>query len=480
MSVAAIATAIGLALATAAGRGGTGIVGTVPATLPSPSRVLWIAADQTPQVSACMLMSAQEWACQDVAPNARGVVVIVGDGGLAFVPQRVEGAQGAVMSWGRVVLVGAGGVAPADLHDLHITAWKPDRPKLRRQLRRFAAVQDPAVHVLRLSATVFWLCGRDIDRDAFVRVEGPATASHRIATASLADGPPDLPFFAELSAAFSLTGRVETRAGEGVEGADVELLEPLTVASGDGRQSKEDTPLIRSAKTRTAQDGTFGFEGLESHWYQVAATHHSLGRGISAIDTLAAPVVVKLIPLEHATGRVLRRSLPVVAARVRFVPDAAVWTRSLDPAEHVVEETYTDAGGRFALALPPQRAGAIQIIAEDGAIIRILVPPSNSADDIKLGDLTFPEPRHMTLRLVGSPACDLFATGPLGPLGLMTRRGTQSSNVYWFELPEAGAWAINADCGGRAYPLEPPVITIQPDGPDPILDVRLAQSGGDS
>ena len=132
--------AIGVQLAVATGQGGTRSVGPVPAALRSPSRVLWIAAEQAQPIPSCILASPREWACDDVAPGARGLIVIVGDGALAYVPARIPGARPGVVSRGRAVVINPAGVAPDDLHDLQVTAWRPERSRLRPHSLRFAAI----------------------------------------------------------------------------------------------------------------------------------------------------------------------------------------------------------------------------------------------------------------------------------------------------------------------------------------------------
>jgi hypothetical protein len=92
--------------------------------------------------------------------------------------------------------------------------------------------------------------------------------------------------------------------------------------------------------------------------------------------------------------------------------------------------------------------------------------------DLNLGDVLVPDPRRVTVRLL-APACDLMAVGPLGTLGLTIVRASKGYGVYWLELPEPGMWAINAECAGATYALDPAVVAVPPEGPELTLDAHL-------
>ena len=175
-----------------------------------------------------------------------------------------------------------------------------------------------------------------------------------------------------------------------------------------------------------------------------------------------------------ATGRVLYHDLPVTAARVRFVPNVETLAEAVDIRDTASIEAETDDGGRFRLALPPSTVGTVQVIGPDGNTTRVPLLEPRALADVDLGDIRLPNPRRLTVRLETSAACVLNAVGPLGSLGVsMIAESAASSNLHWFDLPEAGEWMLDADCGGRSVPLVPSVVSIPADGIDVRFDARL-------
>jgi hypothetical protein len=176
-------------------------------------------------------------------------------------------------------------------------------------------------------------------------------------------------------------------------------------------------------------------------------------------------------------ARVLRHGLPVPAARVRFLPAPDAWAASMDPMDHVTEETRTKDDGTFALALPRNPAGTIQVLLDDGTGVRVAVPTlQTTAHDVLLGDLTVPDPRRLVVRLLDGAACDLLAVGPLGALGVKVVRATSRTGVYELELPDAGSWALNAECRGETYEIEPPVVVLPANGQPPVVFAVVVKS----
>ncbi len=456
------------------------VAGTIPAGFGPPVRIVWIDATAAEPDARCQLQPSLGWRCDGLSSASRGLVVLVGNGALAVLAVGIAGVDraGAVCSWGRLLRVSPGGVVADDLHDLRVTPWKPARSTARRQAQRFSLVEDPSVHVMPLSNIAFWVSGGEIDQDAFVQLEGPAIASLRIPAKTLMDAPPELPRVLEAVAPFALTGRVVSADGQEVEAADVELFEPLNAADEDGsagqpRGAKEAAPLVRVGQATSRPDGTFTFDRLATGRYELVASHPSLGRATQRIERFADSLVLKLVPPARAAGRVVRHGLPVAGARVRFVPDPAAWMASTDPMRHLAVETSTGDDGRFSVVLPPERAGLIQIIAPNGASLRLPLAGRAAAGDLVLGDLALPELRRLTVRLLDQAACDLIAVGPIGSLGLSVVHATSAAGTYWFELPEAGTWTLNAQCGQKTYNLDPPVVTILPGGPEQIIEARL-------
>ena len=98
--------------------------------------------------------------------------------------------------------------------------------------------------------------------------------------------------------------------------------------------------------------------------------------------------------------------------------------------------------------------------------------------DIVLGDIAIPDGVHLTVRLLDGSGCAVVALGPLGPLGLARVRAESATAAYELELPEAGVWSLNAECGDQAYGLDPPIAVVPPDGTPTSVDARVRKSPG--
>jgi hypothetical protein len=496
-----------LAVGTLAGLMGQQVSGRVPASIGPASRILWIGSDED-QTATCVLTSQRLWSCEITSQERdstgspghasavfpgraaglrvtspmsvvgpTGIVVFIADASIAYVPIGSSNDVGDHALWGRVIRVRPRGVSPEDLHTLRVTAWKPQRSVLRAQARRFVPVRDDSVRVVPLSSTAFWIAGQSVESGAFLLIEGPAIATSRLATDALATDSPEVPLIAPADAPQSLTGRLQTRDGRDVEDAEVELFEPLRISEvPDGPDRHPPTELVRRANVRSSADGTFAFDRLSSGVYEVSVVHPRLGRGGATVKSFSQPVLIRLIPPTRAIGRVLRRGLPVGGARIRFIPDAGAFMASADPMLYIAEETISEADGTFVLPLPPASAGFVQLVGADGVMKRIPISPGSGTQDILLGDVVLGDPRRLIVRLVEPAACNLFATGPLGMLGLAVIRASTpfgTFNMFSFELPEPGEWALSADCGGQVRPVEPTIVRVPPDGPEPLIDVRV-------
>jgi hypothetical protein len=335
------------------------------------------------------------------------------------------------------------------------------------------------VQVVEISPAAFWVTGTQPDRDGFIEVQGPGIGTIRIRTEVLQAGAPDEPFVAYVGVPLSLTGRVRTREGHNAAAIDVELLELLDGSSGEPNAA-EATEYVSRAKTRTDESGSFLFDGLDQGRYEIVASHDTEGRGVASIKSMAEPVVITLVPPVRATGRVLQHGLPVMGARVRFVPDASAWMRSTDATALISPEVGTDASGAFALSLPAEQVGELQAIGLDGALARVPLPKPGGRGEVHLGDVLLPDPRRLVVRLLANAVCEMYATGPIGSLGLTTVHANRASNVYWFDVPEPGGWALSADCGPGVVEINPPAVTIPSEGPDVTIDAYLVESAGDS
>lgn len=454
------------------------ISGPIPTSLTAPSRVTWIAADEQAPHVECSLRHPSDWACQP--PPSRGVVVIVdAQEGVAAIPIGFGAgdATPVVGQWGRVVRLTPGGISQEDLRDVKMSAWRPLRPASRLLTRRFAAAEEPSVTVLRLATDVFWIAGSAVDRDAYVLIDGPALASSRLTVAGLQDGQPEFPVFAEISPPISIRGQVVDGRGRDIEDAMVELWAPLRLRESPGEEKGAGKALLRWAALRSDTQGRFEFSRIAPGEYEITAIHSSAGRGTATVSSIAEPVLLKLKAPDVATGRVLRHGVAIEAARVRFVPDATALAESTDPTVHVGDEARTDVEGRFLLPLPPVRRGVVQVNAPDGSVVRVPLPATPGSSRVSLGDIPLPGKRIVTLRLMDPRDCEVIAAGPLGELGLtMVPARREAPGIFHLEVPEAGTWLLDVQCGGQGHDVDPPAVLVPADGPDTTVDIRLADS----
>jgi hypothetical protein len=467
-------TAAILAGTVTAAQGGT--AGAAPASIGAlvvASRVSLATGDQQP----CAITGVSTWNCSAVAVGASAVVVLVGDRGVTMVPAP-GGAPAPVGQWGRILRIVPGGATKDMLHDLVVTAWRPDRPAVRPRSRRLMPVADPSTNVLPLSPTVVWVGGDMPERDAYILVEASAIAGVRVSTARLAEGPPDVPVMLSADGVVPLAGHVETKAGQAVQQASIDLFEPLMGTVDDPAPLHEQT-LVRRATAQSNASGEFEFGHLGAGRYLLVAADAAAGRGTAEVQGVGPPVVIRLVPPRHALGRVLRRGLPVSSGRVRFLADPAAWADSQDATLHIAPEGATGPDGRFVLALPPNPAGSIVITAgEDGATIRREIPGASDGD-VELGDIAIPDPRPLMLRQIGGQTgCVIVATGPLSGIGLTVLRASALGGTFSLDLPEPGPWALIADCGGREAAVEPPVVIVAPAGPLQSIDVVVRPRRG--
>jgi hypothetical protein len=433
-------------------------------------RATWIGPDGI--TIGCEVGEARTWECNALPDGvAAGVVILTGTDGVAAVTRQVSGTQVVVKPWGRAVRVAA---APDANEPASITALKPERSPIRTNVRRLDAVKDDGVEVIGVGGRLFWICGEEPDPDAYLVIDAPGLAAVQVAVSALRQGAADDVFEAPVQAGRVLHGVVTSGRDGDQPDSTIDLFETLPASAPPPPGPADTWPMVRRASTRSDADGRFVFEGLTSGPYVLTASHPTGGRASVTVASVGDPVVVRLSPPGRLTGRILRRGIPVVYARVRFVPRASALLASLDPHELRAGESATAEDGRFVLRLPPAREGDVQVLAPDGATLRIPVPPLRPGEERSIGDITLPDRRGLTVRLLEASACELSAVGPLGALGLSIVRGTRGANVHWFELPEPGDWAIFADCGGHESATRPAVVRIEASGPDVIVDARLA------
>jgi hypothetical protein len=452
------------------------IVGRVPPAFNGIARAAWVAADSDTSDVTCGLVAA-EWSCDNVSGGAHGVVVLVGDGVVSAVAVGLPPVDPGPTRWGRIVRITAGAVSPDDLHDLAMAAIRPERSRVRPQTRRFAAVQDSDVHVWKLTDTTFWVAGGETDPNAFLSLTGPDVGTERVAVQHLREGPADEPFYLSATQPASLSGRVHDARGVAADGAEIELWELLQV---DDRPPRLDdgVSLIRRATLGASTDGAFRFDRVAGGVMLLTAWHPMLGSGRLWITEPSLPVDFELAPPMRATGRVVRSSLPVAGALLRFLPDADAFVTSTDPMDYLSREVRAGDDGTFSLPLPSKHAGSVLVALDDGARARVVVPGGRTNGDIVLGDIVVSDGVHLTVRLLDGSGCGVVAVGPLGSLGLAQMRAQSVTEVFDFDLPEAGAWSLNAECADHAYGLDPPIVVVPPDGRPTSVDARVGKSPG--
>jgi hypothetical protein len=464
------------------------MAGNLPSHVDGGARVVWIDA-ATGDAVPCTV-DGRRWSCPPPAPDARGIVLSISSGRLAIAGSvGVDGVDSSPAAWGRVIRVVPGSAAATDLHDLTLLPWKPERSVVRIRLRRFRAVRDESVRVIKLSATVFWVDAVDavdrvepVDPDAFLRLEGPEIGSARIATLRLSSDAPEAPFLVAAPLAMTVVGRVRNARGEDVASASVELLEPLKVDADPRDRLLADTPVVAGNSAVSGPDGSFRFDRVCAGPALLVATSPADGRGSAWVTDPGPPIEIVMIPPVRAQGRVLRNRLLLPGARIRFVPTQEAWAASGDPSRHLVDETTSADDGTFVLALPEEPAGELQVVAVDGATARVpLFAGPARTTEIALGDVSIPDPRRVVVRLLEglqSPACDLIAAGPIGTLGMQIIRASSVINVYTLDLPESGQWVLSVECGGIARSVVPMVAIVPPAGTDgmvPTIDVRFVK-----
>jgi hypothetical protein len=444
--------------------------GAIPPAMQA-ARVIWIGADGGDAVPCTV--ADNRWRCEGISRRT-GVVVIIADSTIAarITGSTGAGVDGAMHQWGRVVRITPGGVAPEDLHDLAASAWKPERSAVRPHAERLLPIEERSIQIVQLSGSTFWVAGDDAVADACVSVDGPAIGRTTRPVSALIESAPDTSVLVPACAPLSLTGRVVSSRLQPVPDAEVELFEPLRRGQAKEEDSAE---MVRRAATRTDADGNFAFERLTPGSYTLNAAEPLVGRGTLVISSVAEPAVVRLTPPMRATGRVLRVRSPVPGARVRFVPDPAAFAAGTDASRFIADPTVTGSDGTFTLVLPPAHDGLVQIITPAGVSIRVPVSEPAKGADIALGDIDIPEPTRIAVRLLDAASCTFSAVGPLDGLGLAIVTASQTQDLYWFDLPEAGEWALNAECDGSARQTEPATIHVGRPASVLAIDVRLAK-----
>ena len=468
------------------------VSGEIPASVQAPTAAEWI--DSNGYIAHRCELAGHRWTCT-VPDGSRGLVTVIGTSQVAYAQATSSGSSGMqVAQWGSAMVILPAGVVEDDLRNIRIVAKKPDRSIHRPRTTRFQTVAQNGVNVMKLSETAFWIAGAHVDPDAFLAVDGPRIASAWVSIATLANNGSGQPVAVPAAAPFALTGRVQNARGEDVEGITVDLYVPLVsqvstdpqeTAHGEagkvrGENANPEPSLFRAmrvAESRSQPGGLFTFERLSEGPFLLSVADPRAGRASSIVHSVADAVVLRLITPPRASGRVLRHDLPVAGATVRFVPNPDAFRNSLDAEELAAEAETSDGEGRFSILLPPLLSGVVAIAAPDGTAVRVHIASPGADGELVLGDIPVPDPVQLAIRLLDPAPCELSAAGPLGNLGLSVVKGRAMSNVYLFELPEPGDWALNASCGGHSVVLQPQIVPVPPAGRDPPsqVDVRIVR-----
>lgn len=453
----------------------TRVAGAVPAAVGPITRIAWVPVEPGEADPGCQVVPPAAWACDRVSSSTHGVVVLVGASGIGVVAIGVAALDARPAGWARLVRVTPGSAGPDDLRDLTIAARKPERPRARPHATRFEEADDESVRIAKLSDTVFWIAGGETNPDTSLVLEGPTIAVQRLPLTTLSSGAPEDAVYWAARAGLMLEGRVHGPHGE-TGPLQLEVWEPLS----EGRRPRldDETPAVRVRVVQTDSDGSFRLDRLDGSPLLLTAAHDLLGRARLWIAEPVPSVDLELTPPVRAVGRVLGRGLPAASALIRFAPDIDAFAAGADPRDYLAASVRSGDDGRFVLPLPRRHSGSVWIALEDGASVRVAVPQSSSRGDVVLGDITVPDSRHLTVRVVEGGACTLVAVGPLGVLGLKIVRAVSATGVYELDLPESGSWNLVAECGANVFRVDPPVVVVPADRDVPAIDVRVLKSSG--
>jgi len=431
------------------------------------TRLVWVSADtaSAAQTVDCHLRPPRGWSCDTPSTDdtAAGVVVIETDDGVGFVVRNPTGVVASgIATWGRLLrVVPAGSEA-----EVTAAALKVSRPIARPNTRSLEVEADAGVHVWVISATAFWIAGkeRSPDPDAFVRLTAAESASHDEPLDVVGGDAAVVPLDLALERPMALEGRVESPSGLAVAGALVDLfaLRPEQRAQQTPDRLKA-ADVMRVAETRTDDSGTFAFRGLEAQTYKVAVVDFEHGRTEQWTTIDGVPLLVRLKAPSKATGRVLRQKLPASGVVVRFIPDAAVWRESSDPSTHLALDTTSDDVGRFTLRLPPVADGMVQLTAPDGASQRVRLSQGGKSSDIALGDIALADPIAVEFQ-TDVAGCAIAAAGPAGAGGFSVVRAKSDGVVHALLLSEPGQWLLQVECGGVQRRVAPPSLDVSAKG----------------
>jgi hypothetical protein len=437
-------------------------------------RIAWVSGDMASAIqrSECQLRRPRGWTCEAQSPGDVGAVVIEMADLSAFV---VIGREGVIASgtapWTRMIRAVVSIGPTGEIAEVSATALRVWHPAARPNTRVLDVEPDGAVQVWAVAPNAFWIAGTSRSPGSFIRLAAQ-NAAHDEPLERVWGDVADAPLDVALHQSLSVHGRVEAES-QAVSGALVDLL-VRPPEDGDTRmpQVLKTARVIRIASTRTDQDGTFTFDGLEPRLYKVAVVDFEHGRGEQWVDGNGPAVLITLEAPSKATGRVLRGKLPAPHVVVRFTPDADAWRESTDPSAHLTLDAVSDEGGSFVVRLPPAAEGTLQLTAADGATKRIPLRGSPKASDVTLGDIRLEEPIAVEVQ-TDVTGCIVSAVGPAGAGGFSIVRAKSNGIAHTLLLPEPGQWLMQVECAGVQRTVAPPSIDVSAKGELPIRHLHV-------
>jgi hypothetical protein len=307
---------------------------------------------------------------------------------------------------------------------------------------------------------VAWLSGEDVPPDAWVDVRTAHSGPAYLVLRDVADGSPSLPFTVRLEEIRAVDGAAVGGRDQAASGALITLFRLIDPPPAANDSSREKPRRVLVAETRADGSGAFHLDGIGEADYEVVAWHPQLGRASSVLARTPGPLTIRLESPGTVRGRVLLAGKPLAGVDVISLPGPDAFRSAVDPVEVKGGDTQTGADGRFAVMLAPGGGGELRMGGGRLPIKRLPLPGA-PAPLFDLGDIELGPPLEITLVLDQDSACDVHATGPIGPSGLQIVAGIRTGpGLFRMALPEPGLWAFGLLCGRDERPLAPATVHI--------------------
>ena len=403
--------------------------------------------------------------CLFVPVGSDGVIVSRGPQSLMFA--LISGSDVARVTWrgarlARLVRVRPPGAGPVTARAITI-----ERAVKLGASQLFEARVASSVTIAGVGASAFWVDG---DRKGgFLELKAPRAATYRIPLEEVLSAS-RLPLDISLSHGESIEGDVRAR-GRPAEGATVILSRLVETEQRENRGVSEDdgAPRERVEELRLDSAGTFRFEGLARHRYELLAIHPSLGRARVIVTPPSFPRLT-LKPRSVIRGRVLENGVPLAGAAVQILPVLEDVVAAKNPLLLATERTISAIDGRFEITAPDEGRVILAIGAGESSQRIDLGDVSVLGESVDLGDIRLEAPREIEVVVQLPAGCSLRAAGPMGVAGLRIVSATRVDDARWrFVPPTGGRWLFAAVCGRDELVLEPAIVDIRPGHREPIL-----------